>query len=245
MSMTAMTPIYRMLLLTLCLALAVPAAAQDGAGVNGDFTPAEREQAQPAMRIGVHAAVQTNLLRYQVYPYTGEYQAVTDESTAFGISLQFPVAGRWSLLAEITRVRQTWALRQDGEPRFALRRGEHATWDFPFLLVYRPPVPVIPLYVAAGPQVMLATKTDDAFELTYGSFSERGGWKENLQTFDQTALRLAAAAEIGLDLPLSRTLSMQLSMRFSHPFVRAVETELLSIRDFSYWRLRTGLLLQL
>lgn len=226
---------YRLLLpLTLLAAMVFSAAAQEAPS-----------QETPALRFGVHAAVQTNLLRYQVYPYAGEYQAVTDQSTAFGVSLQFPIDRHWSLQAEITRARQTWAVRQDGDPRFALRRGEHTTWDFPLLLVFRPPVPVIPLYVAAGPQVMLSTDAENAFALTYTSFSERGGWKENRQTFDATALRLAAAAEIGLDLPLSETLAMQFSMRLSHPLVRAAEEDLLSVKDFSYWRLRTGLLLQL
>jgi hypothetical protein len=239
------TRTYRFALpLLLLLGCGSPLFAQDDAGT-GDASPPEMAREQSALRIGLHAGVETNLLRYQVYPYAGEFQAVTDESTAFGISLHFPVAGRWSLLAEITRARHTWAIHQDGDPQFSLRRVEHARFDIPFLLVYRPPVPLIPLYVAAGPQVMLTTKSENGFVLTYTRFSERGGWEENLQSFDNTALRLAAVGEIGLDLPLTAALSMQLAMRFSHPFAPAVDEDVLRIRDFSYWRLRTGLLLQL
>lgn len=236
---------YRFALpLLLLLGYGFPLFGQDDAG-SGNAPPADTAREQSALRIGMHAGVETNLLRYQVYPYAGEFQAVTDESTAFGISLHFPVDGRWSLLAEITRARHTWAMQQDGDPQFSLRRVEHARYEIPFLLVYRPPVPVIPLYVAAGPQVMLATKNENGVVLTYTSFSERGGWKENLRSFDHTALRLAAVGEIGLDLPLTPALSMQLAMRFSHPFAPAVDEDVLRIRDFSYWRLRTGLLLQL
>jgi len=203
------------------------------------------ETAISGLRIGLHAGVQTNLLRYQVYPYPGEFQAVTSESTVFGVSLQFPIDGDWSLLAEISRWKQAWATRQDGEPRIALLRSEHAIYEFPLLVVYRPPVPVIPLYVATGPLVMLSTDTENAFELTYTSFSERGGWQENRQSFDETALRLSVVGEIGLDLPLTRKLAMIISMRYFYPFARAVDEDILSIRDFSYWRIRAGLRLQL
>jgi hypothetical protein len=243
--MSISTHTYRFTLpLLLFLACGAALHAQSGTEHGVALAP-DGGARQSALRVGVHAGVETNLLRYQVWPYAGEFQAITDESTAFGISMQLPLEERWSLRAEITRVRHTWAIHQDGDPQFSLRRIEHARYELPLLLVYRPPVPVIPLYVAAGPEIMLATKTDGGFVLTYTSFSERGGWKENEQRFDHTALRLAAVGEIGLDLPLSRVLSMQLAMRFTHPFAPAVDEDALRIRDFSYWRLHTGLLLRL
>lgn len=199
---------------------------------------------QQHLRAGVHVSVQTNLLRYRVQPYPGEFQATASQSMAVGVVLQFPIDEDWSLMAEVTRWKQSWHTQRAGELRFALGRRLYEAYDFPLLVVYRPPVPVIPLYAALGPQVMLAGSTEDAYELRYFSFSEREGWKENRQSFDQTAMRLAAVAEVGLDLPFSSVLSFQLGMRFMHPFVRGVDETVLAVRDFSYWRIRSALLVQ-
>jgi len=203
-----------------------------------------REDAtSPPMRLGFTAGVQTNLLRYSVFPFEGEFQIVTGESAVFGVSMHFPIDENWSLQAEITMWEQAWSTRQDREPSFAVERNVHAVIDFPLLVVYRLPVPIIPLYMAAGPQVMIANNAKDAFVVRYRGFSERSGWQENAQSFDQTALRLAGAAEIGLDLPLPGDFSVQVSMRMLFPFLRAVDEDVLSVKDFSYWRFGTRVLL--
>ena len=214
---------------------ALPAAAQTGVA----------ESEVPWLRIGVHAGLQTGVLRYSIVPYLGEYQAVTDACTVLGVDMQFRIDERWFLQAEITHRKDAWSLSQAGDPSIHIGRAAATDVDFPFLLSYRPPLPAVPPYVAAGPQIQLSSHNDDAYTVRYTRFTERNGWVENSRSFDHPPLRAALVAELGLELPLQSSVNLIMALRHTLPLSRPVEEDVFTLRDFSYWRFRTGLLIAL
>ena len=203
-----------------------------------------KAQETPDRRIwvGVHAGLQTNIQRYTVFPYTGEFQDLVRESTVAGFSACYRIDGTWSLYAEVSWWEQQWSAFHDGEPRIEVSREDRAFIDIPVLVAARVPLDFIPLYVAAGPVLLLSSSAahDRQYHVTYAHFSERNGWQKSTRSYREDAFRLAAAADMGLHMPLTPALAIRTSVRFMHPFGRAVDEGEFSLRDFSYWRFSVG-----
>lgn len=204
-----------------------------------------RAQASPERRvwIGVHAGLQTNIQRYNVFPYTGEFQDLVKESMVSGLSACYQIDGTWALYAEVSWWKQQWSTFHDGEPRIEISREDRSFMDIPLLIGVRLPLDFIPLYVATGPVLLLSPSDADErqYHVTYAGFSERNGWQKSVRSYRDRAVRFAAAADIGLHMPLTAAVALRTSVRFMHPFGRAVDEEEFSLRDFSYWRMSMGI----
>lgn len=225
---------HRRFLPTLVLLLCVAATAN---------SLKAQEAPETRVWIGVHAGLQTNIQRYTVFPYTGEFQDLVRESTVTGLSACYRFDGTWSLCAEVSLWKQRWSTFHDGEPRIEIRREDRAFIDIPVLVTARLPLDFIPLYVAAGPVLLLSPSDADErqYHVTYANFSERSGWQRSTRSYRDEALRLAAAADIGLHIPLTPAVALRTSVRFMHPFGRAVDEMEFSLHDFSYWRFSMGM----
>lgn len=197
------------------------------------------------MRIGLQAGVQTNLVRYTMFPYYGEFQSVTRRILVPGVVLQFRINERFSLQTEVNWWSQDWDVAHDGDPAVHVNRESRSVLEFPMLLQYRVPFPSIPVYLSAGPLVMIGTDDMLRTEVEYRSFTERGGWQVTRQRFDERELRLGGVLEIGLDVPLSPAVGVQPALRFYQPFSRLIDEDRITVRDFSYWRAQIAVLISI
>jgi len=193
--------------------------------------------------IGVHAGLQTNIQRYTVFPYTGEFQDLVRESAVTGVSACYRIDDTWSLYGEVSWWTQQWSTFHDGEPRIEISRDDRAFIDIPLLIAARMPLDFIPLYVAAGPVLLFSPHSAEErqYHVTYANFSERSGWQKSARSYRDQAFRIAAAADVGLHMPLTPSVALRTNVRFMHPFGHAVDEEEFSLRDFSYWRMSMGL----
>ena len=224
---------------SIVLVLALLAAAA------GDMYAQQAERRVSDLRVGLQAGVQTNLMRYTIFPYRGEFQSLTRESLVTGVVLQFRVSEPLSLQAEVNWWSQDWDVAHEGDPAVHVDRKSRSVLEFPVLLQYHVPFPSVPVYVSVGPLMMIGTDDILRTDVQYRSFTERGGWQVTTQRFDERELRIGGILELGLDVPLSTALAVQPALRFYQPFSRLVDEEPLTVRDFSYWRAQLAVLVTL
>ena len=204
-----------------------------------------QETAEPAdtrLRLGVHVGMQSRVLRYSVFPYSGEFQSTAEHGTVKGISVGIPLAHALRMQIDLAWWSHAWNVRQSGDPLVEIDRGTRAFIEFPVLLVYRPTTLPVPLYLAAGPALALLTGEKPAFTVSYTSFSERDGWTTSRREFVEDRLHFAVTAEAGIDAPLTDMLAVQLGVRYTQPLRNAIDEETLTLRELSVWRIRLGLL---
>lgn len=201
------------------------------------------KESVPPLRLGLLTGIQTNLQRHTVFPFTGEFQTLVNESFTAGVTARYRLNPIWSVKAEVTRWRQDWQVLHDGDPRITVQTQDRAFLDIPVMLAAYLPLDFIPVYVAAGPALLISTTgaEERVYTVQYATFSERNGWQKSMRTYEDRAFRIGAVAEVGLDIPLSPRVSLLTSVRFLHPFGMAVDEPALSVRDFSYWRMAMGL----
>ncbi|MBN1446566.1 MAG: hypothetical protein JXA28_01445 [Bacteroidetes bacterium] len=198
-------------------------------------------------RVGVHAGLQTNLQRYTVFPYTGEFQSLLRESVTIGLVLRHDFDEVWGVMLGGSMQRQDWSAIHDGDPRIEIVRQDRTFISIDVQLSLRPPLDFIPLYLALGPSILVSTDgvENRQYVVQYTAFTERNGRQTTARHYTEKALRIAATVDAGLDLPLTSCVSLVPSVRFLHPFGRLVDTEDFSLRDFSYWRMSLGILVDL
>lgn len=200
------------------------------------------EPGDSRIRLGLHGGMQSGVLRYSVFPYSGEFQSMAEHGAVKGISLGLPLADDLRLHVDAGWWSHTWAARHDGDPQVAIDRGSRSFVEFPVLLMYHPGVLPIPLYLAAGPVISFLTGENPAFTVSYTSFVERDGWTTTRRAFVEERVHFAMAVESGIEAPLSDALFLQLGVRYSQPLANTIETTTLSLRELSVWRIRLGLL---
>jgi len=203
----------------------------------------QEESDASGLRVGVQAGVQTNLIRYTVFPYRGEFQSATRESVVPGFLLQYRINEHFAIQAEVNSWAQDWNVSHDGDPRVQVDRQNRSVIEFPLLLQYRVPFVSVPVYISGGPMLTVGTDETLHTEVRYRNFTEKNGWQVTTKRFEERELRLGGVAEIGLDVPLSQVIALQPAMRFFQPFSNIVDDELLTVRDFSYWRARLAVLI--
>lgn len=201
--------------------------------------------ASSSMQIGLHSGLQTGLLRYNVFPYTGEFQSITERTVVVGFSMGFPVSAALRLQVDLGWREQSWSVLHDGDPKIEIRRPEYSSVEFPIMLQYHFPSLPIPLYIAGGPRVSLLAGGADAYTVAYTGYTEREGKQTTHWQYGESMMQVAVCGEIGLEPRLASRLSMQVALRMTHPLGRAVDEERFSLRELSVWRARMGLLLRL
>jgi hypothetical protein len=200
---------------------------------------------KPTMRIGIHSGVQTSLLRYNVYPYAGEFQASVERSVVSGISLGLPIDDAFRLQVDIGWWSQPWTASHDGDPKIGIIRNDRSLLEFPVLLQYRFRKLPIPLYFAAGPVISLVTDAEKSYTVSYTGFTERDGWRTSRRGFEEETLHMGIVGEAGVEVQFTALLSMQMAVRFMQPLGSTVDEEGFTLRELSIWRARLGLLFAL
>ncbi|MBE0642580.1 MAG: outer membrane beta-barrel protein [Bacteroidetes bacterium] len=203
---------------------------------------AQQTNDAPAMRIGLHGGVQTSLFRYSVFPYEGEFQSTVEQSTVAGITLGLPIDASFQLQVDIAWWSQPWSAFHDGDPKIEIERRNRALVEFPVLLQYRFITLPVPLYIAAGPVVSLVSDGEKSYSVSYTGFSEREGWRTSRRDYHEETLHLAVAGEVGIEMPFSASLSMQMAVRLTQPLGKSVSTQDFTLRELSVWRARIGFL---
>jgi hypothetical protein len=196
----------------------------------------------PEMRIGLHGGVQTSVLRYTVFPYNGEFQSTVEQGVVSGITLDMPFSHSLGLQVDVGLWSQSWSAVHSGDPRVTVDRGRRSMVELPVLLMYRPESLPVPFYLGAGPVLSLLSDEKKGFTISYTGFTEREGWQTSRKDFDEESLHVSVAAEAGVDVPLSRDLSLQLGVRMAQPLGKTIDEQVFTLREFSVWRVRLGLL---
>ncbi|MBR9976489.1 MAG: outer membrane beta-barrel protein [Bacteroidetes bacterium] len=197
------------------------------------------------MHIGLHSGLQTGILRYNVFPYTGEFQSTMERSIVAGFTLGFPVSEVLRLQVDIAWGEQSWSAQHDGDPKIEILRTKRSSIEFPFMLQYHVPSLPIPLYIAGGPRVSLLVGGEDAFVVSYTGYSEREGKQTTRWNYRENTMGMAISGEIGLEPSFTSRLSMQVALRYTQPLGRAVDEDRFSLQELSIWRARVGVLLLL
>ena len=205
-------------------------------------TWAQSGDGAPEMRIGLHSGVQTSVLRYTVFPYNGEFQSTVEQGVVSGVTLNMPISRVLGLQVDAGLWSQSWSAVHSGDPRVMVDRGRRSMVELPVLLMYRPKIFEIPFYVGAGPVLSLLTDEKKGFTISYTGFTEREGWQTSRKDFNEETLHVAVAAEAGVDVPLSRNISLQLGVRATQPLAKTIDENSFVLRELSIWRVRLGLL---
>jgi hypothetical protein len=206
---------------------------------------AQSDAPEAQMQIGLHSGVQTSVLRYSVFPYTGEFQSTVEQGVVYGVSLGLPISATFRFQVDVGLWSQSWTAMHSGDPSIGIDRGTRSAVEFPLLLQYRPGTLPVPVYLSAGPVVSLLRDGKKSYTVSYTGFTEKEGWRTSTRDFDEETLRIGIAGEAGLDAPLGETLSLQMAVRLMHPLGKAVDTSTLALRELSVWRFRLGVLLSI
>lgn len=206
------------------------------------FAQSVTERDETRIQLGLHGGMQSSVLRYSVFPYSGEFQSMAEHGAVKGISLGLPLASDVRLQVDAAWWSHAWTVQHRGDPLVDVERASRSMIEFPVLLVYRPAMLPVPLYLAAGPVLSLLTGEKPAFTVSYTGFIERDGWTTTRREFVEERLQFAIAVEAGIEAPLGDALSAQLGVRYTRPLRNAIEEEAFSVRELNVWRIRLGLL---
>ncbi len=193
------------------------------------------------VRLGLQTGMQTSLLRYTVVPYTGEFQAAIDEGAVHGLSFCLDFDPVWSVLVDFEWKHNQWNERRGEDPRIEIDMAKRTTLAVPVLLLYRPPIPAIPLYLAIGAALTVVPDNRARFSLSYTGFTERDGWQTYTSSMDQSWGGINAVAEAGFDVAIGSSFSLLLAARYQQPFSDIVAGDRLKGELLSIWRLRAAL----
>lgn len=225
---------HRAIILIMLLLLAVSSIAV-----------AQQTEEPPAVRIGIHSGMQTSLLRYNVFPYAGDFQETVERSVVTGITLALPIDEVFRLQVDIGLWSQSWSSVHDGDPKIGIERNDRSLLEFPVLLHYRFLSLPVPLYFAVGPAISLVTDSKKSYTVSYTGFTERDGWRTTSHSFDEETLHLGVVGEAGVEVSLSNQLSLQMAVRLTQPLGKTVDEEGFTLRELSLWRARLGLLIRI
>jgi hypothetical protein len=196
-------------------------------------------------RIGIHGGLQTSVFRYNVFPYTGDFQETAERSVVSGITFVLPIDHTFRLQVDIGVWSQPWSAFHDGDPKIRIERKTRSQIEFPVLLQYRFPSLPLPFHLAAGPAISLVTDAEKSYTVSYTGFTENEGWRTSGRRFKEETLHIAVVGEAGIEVPFSTQLSLQMAVRLTQPLGRAVDEQGFTMRELSVWRARLGLLLAL
>jgi hypothetical protein len=207
-------------------------------------SPVTRAQ-DMTLRAGIHAGMQSSILRYSLPPYTGQFQATMDEGLIPAISVLLDIDDRWSLQLDVEWKTDALTELRGEDPKIRMDLQRRSTILLPLMLRYRASSSSIPLFAAAGAALSITPDAEKRVALEYTGFTEREGWHTFTTSVDQHALQINAIVETGLDLRLTTALSFILAVRYQHPFTDFIDTERMRATTLSVWRIRAGLYIAL
>jgi hypothetical protein len=197
------------------------------------------------LRAGIHAGMQSSILRYSLPPYTGNFQATMDEGLLPAISALLDIDDRWSLQLDVEWKSDGLTELRGEDPKIRMNLARRTTVLLPLMLRYRVPSASVPLFASAGAALSITPDAGKRMTVEYTGFTEREGWHTFSTALDQNAVQFNAVVESGLDLQLTSALSFILAVRYQHPFTDLVDTERMRAGTLSIWRIRAGLYIAL